>query len=87
MNEEEFLELRPEFSNVDPHDLMIARLRHEEQERERLEAYKRELSAKKAALIVENKQRKADLEALEEQLRTFIQVYLLSVTNLTITEC
>lgn len=72
IDEEEFLQTHPEAAELNPRDLMHARLGHEKEERLRLEEVRRELMAKKSALIAENKKRKGDLESLEKQLNTFI---------------
>ena len=74
ISEEEFLQLHPEHTNVDPHDLMVARLHNEKAVREDLERQRKELLAKKQSLIAENKKRKDDLASLDEQLKRFIEV-------------
>jgi THO complex subunit 5 len=73
VSEEEFLALNPEHQNDNPHDLMIARLNNEKAVREELEKQRKELLAKKQALIAENKRRKDDLASLDEQLKKFIE--------------
>ncbi|KAG0124411.1 Fms-interacting protein-domain-containing protein [Tuber indicum] len=74
VSEEEFLALNPEHQNDNPHNLMIARLNNEKAVREELEKQRKELLAKKQALIAENKKRKDDLASLDEQLKKFIEV-------------
>ncbi|PGH17857.1 hypothetical protein AJ80_04680 [Polytolypa hystricis UAMH7299] len=69
---EEFLELYPEHTNSDPHELMIARINHEHGEREKLEQARQELLKRKQALIAENKKRKDDLANLDKDLERFI---------------
>lgn len=61
----------PEFEGKDAHELMIARLDNEKFVRQELEKQRRELLAKKQALIAENKRRKDDLASLDEQLKKF----------------
>lgn len=72
ISEEEFLKTHPEGRDLAARDLMLARLGHEKDERLRLEEVRKELGAKKSALIAENKRRKGDLESLEAQLKAFI---------------
>ena len=50
---------------------MIARLNNEKVVREELEKQRKDLLAKKQALISENKKRKDDLASLDEQLKKF----------------
>ncbi|TGZ79316.1 hypothetical protein EX30DRAFT_333433 [Ascodesmis nigricans] len=71
--ESEFLEQHPEHGESTPHELMIARLHNEKAMREDLERQRKELLAKKQALIAENKRRKDDLANLDEQLQMFIE--------------
>ncbi|KAF3937596.1 hypothetical protein ABW19_dt0201638 [Dactylella cylindrospora] len=71
--EEEFLERHPEHADKDPHDLMKERLYDERAVREELEAQRKQLIAKKQALIAENKRRKDDLASLDEHLKKFIE--------------
>ena len=71
---EEFLELFPEHSETNEHDLMIARINHEHAEREKLEQARQELLKHKQALIAENKKRKDDLANLDQDLEKFIDV-------------
>ncbi|EEA22027.1 conserved hypothetical protein [Talaromyces marneffei ATCC 18224] len=70
--EEEFLELFPEHASLDAHELMIARIKHEHDEREKLEQARQELLKRKQALIAENKKRKDDLANLDADLERFI---------------
>ena len=72
IDEELFLGLGLTEQGIRARELMHARLNHEKEERLRLEAIRQGLSAKKAALIADNKKRKADLESLEKQLNNFI---------------
>lgn len=72
--EEEFLELFPEHTQTDAHELMIARIKHEHDEREKLEQARQELLKQKQALIAENKKRKDDLANLDADLERFIDV-------------
>jgi len=53
---------------------MIARLNNEKAVREELEKQRKELLAKKQALIAENKKRKDDLASLDEQLKKFSMI-------------
>ncbi|OKL56417.1 hypothetical protein UA08_08115 [Talaromyces atroroseus] len=69
---EEFLELFPEHTDSDAHELMIARINHEHAEREKLEQARQELLKRKQALIAENKKRKDDLANLDQDLERFI---------------
>jgi len=70
---EEFLERHPEHTDKDPHDLMKERLFDERTVREELEAQRKQLVAKKQALIAENKRKKDDLASLDEHLKKFIE--------------
>ncbi|KAF3399272.1 hypothetical protein DPV78_006255 [Talaromyces pinophilus] len=70
--EEEFLALFPEHASSDAHELMIARIKHERDEREKLEQARQELLKRKQALIAENKKRKDDLANLDADLERFI---------------
>jgi THO complex subunit 5 len=72
--EEEFLSLFPEHASSDAHELMIARIKHEHDEREKLEQARQELLKRKQALIAENKKRKDDLANLDADLERFIDV-------------
>lgn len=74
VSEEEFLTLNPEHQGDDTHNLMIARLNNEKAVREELEKQRKELLAKKQALIAENKKRKDDLASLDEQLKKFSMI-------------
>ena len=53
---------------------MITRLNNEKAVREELEKQRKELLAKKQALIAENKKRKDDLASLDEQLKKFSMI-------------
>lgn len=53
---------------------MIARIKHEHDEREKLEQARQELLKRKQALIAENKKRKDDLANLDADLERFIDV-------------
>ncbi|CCG82851.1 Putative uncharacterized protein [Taphrina deformans PYCC 5710] len=70
--EHEFLEINQSAQELSGRDLMLARLAHEKEERLQLEALKKDLVAKKSALIAENKRRKGELESLEGQLQAFV---------------
>lgn len=71
MSEKGFLEKHEECRGLDAHELMIARLGDEKKVREQLEGERKELVARKQALIAENKRRKEDLASLDEQLQKF----------------
>ncbi|EPS43067.1 hypothetical protein H072_2948 [Dactylellina haptotyla CBS 200.50] len=73
VSEEEYLERHVEDSEKDPHELMKLRLADERAVREELEAQRKQLIAKKQALIAENKKRKDDLASLDEHLKKFIE--------------
>ena len=77
--QEEFLQAHPERKEDDPHTLMIARLGDEKEVREDLERQRKELVARKQALIAENKKRKDDLASLDEQLQKFSKLILKNV--------
>lgn len=53
---------------------MIVRIKHEHDEREKLEQARQELLKRKQALIAENKKRKDDLANLDADLERFIDV-------------
>ena len=71
---EQFLELRPELAEqgASDHDIMIARIQHEKEEREKLEAQRQELLKRKQGLIKENQKRREDLASLDVDLERFI---------------
>lgn len=72
ISEADFFVINPEAKSLNGRDLMLGRLAQEKGERLHLEGVKKELIAKKAALIAENKRRKGDLESLEAQLQSFV---------------
>ena len=71
---EEFLEKFPEYGSADESTLMIARIKHEHAERDKLEQARQELLKTKQALIADNKKRKDDLAGLDKDLEKFIDV-------------
>jgi len=71
---EAFLEMRPELKGKDEREMMVARIDHEHQEREKLEVERQGLLKKKQTLIAENKRRKDDLASLDLDLEKFIDV-------------
>lgn len=72
---DEFYKTNPEARDIeDPHELMMARLQDEEQRRLDLFITKTRLTDKKNSLLHENKQRKEDMESLDENLQRFIEV-------------
>ncbi|KAK6354270.1 hypothetical protein TWF730_008683 [Orbilia blumenaviensis] len=73
VDEEDYLARHPEDADKDPHELMKLRLADERAVREELEAQRKQLIAKKQALISENKKRKDDLASLDEHLKKFIE--------------
>ena len=81
--EEEFLQLFPEHASLDAHELMIARIKHEHDEREKLEQARQELLKRKQALIAENKKRKDDLANLDADLERFIDVSFLPLKDMS----
>lgn len=66
---------------------MIARIKHEHDEREKLEQARQELLKRKQALIAENKKRKDDLANLDADLERFIDVSLLPSPFSTSVRC
>jgi THO complex subunit 5 len=72
---EDFLTLYPQHATPETteDEVMIARIKHEHEEREQLEQARQELLKKKQALIAENKKRKEDLAALDADLEKFIE--------------
>lgn len=81
ISEEDFISNHPEVTATDPHDLMKQRLYDERAQREALELQRKELLVKKQRLIAENKKRKEDLESLDEQLKRFIEVSVISPSH------
>lgn len=79
---DEFLELFPEYADVDEVALTIARIDHEHAEREALEQQRQGLLKKKQGLIADNKKRKDDLASLDMQLEAFIDVSSMVWTKL-----
>ncbi|KAK6340697.1 hypothetical protein TWF696_009020 [Orbilia brochopaga] len=71
--EEDYLQRHPEDADKDSHELMKLRLYDERTVREELEVKRKQLIAKKQALIAENKRRKDDLASLDEHLKKFIE--------------
>lgn len=74
---EEYFERNPEDKKegpdqIDPHELMIKRLKFELSERKRFEAEKKELLQKKLKLSKENDEKKSKLDELEKQLDRFV---------------
>ncbi|POW17060.1 hypothetical protein PSTT_00900, partial [Puccinia striiformis] len=74
---EEYFERNPEDKReepdvIDPHELMIKRLKFELSERKRFEAKKKELLQKKLKLSKENDEKKSKLDELEKQLDRFV---------------
>ena len=69
---DEFIELKPELRETDEHALMIARIEHEREEREALEAQRLELVKRKQKLIADNTKRKEELASLDDNLEKFI---------------
>lgn len=63
---------RTEAILADPHELQLARLRFELQERKRLEAEKQKLQRQRAAMQAENRDRKKRLEGLEADLKEML---------------
>lgn len=76
--EDEFLDLKPEVKDLDPKEIMFARIQHELAEREALEQQRQGLLKQKQGLIADNKKRKEDLASLDRDLETFIDVSDLS---------
>ncbi|KAF2684730.1 hypothetical protein K458DRAFT_417598 [Lentithecium fluviatile CBS 122367] len=70
---EEFLEKFPELVNSSEHDLMIARIDHESQERNELEAFRREKHVRKQVLIAEVKKGKEKLTNLDSMVEKFVE--------------
>ncbi|RVD83431.1 uncharacterized protein DFL_007817 [Arthrobotrys flagrans] len=73
VDEADYISRYPEHADKDPHELMKLRLADERAVREELEAQRKQLIAKKQALIAENKKRKDDLASLDEHLKKFIE--------------
>ncbi|KNF00411.1 hypothetical protein PSTG_06339 [Puccinia striiformis f. sp. tritici PST-78] len=74
---EEYFERNPKDKReepdvIDPHELMIKRLKFELSERKRFEAKKKELLQKKLKLSKENDEKKSKLDELEKQLDRFV---------------
>ncbi|KAI9631444.1 hypothetical protein KEM48_014353 [Puccinia striiformis f. sp. tritici PST-130] len=74
---EEYFERNPKDKQeepdvIDPHELMIKRLKFELSERKRFEAKKKELLQKKLKLSKENDEKKSKLDELEKQLDRFV---------------
>ncbi len=72
ISKEEFLERFPERAELSEHDLMVARIEHELQERTALEEKRQGLLKRKQGLIAENNKRKEDLANLDKDLERFI---------------
>jgi THO complex subunit 5 len=71
--ESEFLEIFPEKAELSEHDIMIARIEHEHNERAALEEKRQGLLKQKQRLIAENNKRKQDLANLDKDLEKFIE--------------
>jgi THO complex subunit 5 len=72
ISESEFLDRFPEKKDLSQHDLMIARIEHEHQERTELEEKRQGLLKQRESLLAENKKRKEDLANLDKDLEKFI---------------
>ena len=73
ISEDEFLARFPEKQELDSHELMIARIKHEHEERELLEEQRQGLLKRKQALIAENSRKREDLANLDKDLEKFIE--------------
>ncbi|KAI9625307.1 hypothetical protein H4Q26_016329 [Puccinia striiformis f. sp. tritici PST-130] len=74
---EEYFERNPKDKReepdvIDPHELMIKRLKFELSERKRFEAKKKELLQKKLKLSKENDEKKSKLDELEKTIRQIV---------------
>ena len=78
---EEFLEQHPEYECADESALMIARIKHEHAERDKLEQARQELLKTKQGLIADNMKRKDDLASLDKDLEKFIDVCSLTYSK------
>ncbi|KAK4703406.1 THO complex subunit 5, partial [Phenoliferia sp. Uapishka_3] len=67
---------------TDPHELLLARLAHELEERKRLDVEKKELGVEKGMLVKENEVKKGRLDELERQLEEFVKSAKLIATKM-----
>ncbi|KAF1982353.1 hypothetical protein K402DRAFT_384746 [Aulographum hederae CBS 113979] len=70
---EEYLAQYPEHAELDPHELMIARINDEHQHRQALEEQRQGLLKRKQALIADNNRRKDDLANLDKSVEKFLE--------------
>ncbi|KAL7004392.1 hypothetical protein EMMF5_006083 [Cystobasidiomycetes sp. EMM_F5] len=72
VGEQDFVDHSDDKLNADPHLRMVARLRHEVDQRQKAQAELKALLASKTKVIRETEARKASLEQLEKQLDDFV---------------
>lgn len=70
---EGFLEAFPQHADASEHDLMIARIEHEHQDRVKLEERRQEKLKQKQKLIAEVKKSKDDLTKLDSMVEKFVE--------------
>jgi THO complex subunit 5 len=70
---EEFLEKFPQHADATEHNLMVARIEHEHQDRVRLEERRQEKLKQKQKLIAEVKKGKDDLTKLDSMVEKFVE--------------
>ena len=68
------MEGAPAMRDAGEHELMVARIEHEREAREALEAQRQELLKEKKERVAENAKRKEELASLDESLEKFIDV-------------
>jgi Fms-interacting protein/Thoc5 len=74
LSEEEFLAIHPEHAGLEGHELMLKRLEHESDQRNELDAKRKDLASRRTATQADSKKRKNDLDNLTETLKKFIEV-------------
>jgi flagellar motility protein MotE (MotC chaperone) len=74
LSAEEFLAIHPEHAELEGHELMLKRLEHESDQRNELDAKRKDLASRRTATQADSKKRKNDLDNLTETLKKFIEV-------------
>ncbi|KAF2416436.1 hypothetical protein EJ08DRAFT_673746 [Tothia fuscella] len=69
---DEFLALAPQHAELEEHELMLARIQHEHDEREATKNKQMGLLKKKEELMHENSKRKVEVDKLDKQLEDFV---------------
>ncbi|GAM84687.1 hypothetical protein ANO11243_026860 [Dothideomycetidae sp. 11243] len=69
---DEFLAQREDLADASEHDLMMARIKDEHEQRRRLEKERLALQKKKAELVKQNQKQKDELDKLDKEMETWL---------------